>query len=167
MIWIASAVAAAQIAPTPQPLLVEIVRDAITDRERATATLRGNGERIVIRCEAPKWDDVEVSYHSRRWLERGNLLTGEKPITYRFDDQRPERRLWRVRDRTASFGGRGRVMAFLQALRVARRLVIRARDVENHSFDSVFEIGESAPAIPALLDACGSPRADPRIIGEQ
>lgn len=167
MILIALALAAAQAAPTPAPLEIEIVRDAITDLQRATATLRGDGERIVIRCEAPNWGDIDVRYHSRRWLARGNFLTGQQPITLRFDDGRPQRRLWHVRDRTANFDDRGRAIAFLRALMGARRLVLRTRDVENHMFDSIFEIGDATPAIVALLHTCGSRRVNPRIIGER
>jgi hypothetical protein len=167
MISIALALAATQAAPIPAPLEIEIARDAITDRERATATLRGDGERIVIRCEAPNWGDIDISYHSRRWLARGNFLTGHSPVTIRFDDGRPQRRLWHVRDRTANFDDRGRAIAFLRALMSARRLVVRTRDVENRTFDSVFQIGESTPAIVALLHTCGSRRVNPRIIGER
>ena len=92
------------------------MRDAITDRLRATAILRGEGERIEIRCESPDWGDVSVRYHSRRWLARGNVLTGQQPLIYRFDEQRPVRRLWHVHDRTASFDDRGRLVAFLRSL---------------------------------------------------
>ena len=77
------------------------MRDAITDRLSATATLRANGERIEIRCRAPDWGDVSVEYHSRRWIARGNFLTGQQPVTYRFDDHAPVRRLWHVDDRIA------------------------------------------------------------------
>jgi hypothetical protein len=166
MFLIALALATAQPAilrPAP-PVELSIVRDAITDRLRATATLRGAGERIVIRCESPDWGDVSVEYHSRRWLARGNIITGQNPVTYRFDDQRPVRRLWHVNDRRASFDDRGRLVAFLRAMMGSRRLVIRTRDIENHRFDSVFTIGESTNAITQLLQTCGSRRLNPRII---
>jgi hypothetical protein len=168
MILIALALAASQAPaePAPRALEIEIVRDAITDRQRATATLRGDGERIVISCAAPNWGDIDVAYHSRRWLARGNFLTGHHPVTYRFDDQRPQRRLWHVRDRTANFDDRGRAISFLRSLMGARRLVLRTRDIENRTFDSVFAIGESTPAITALLNTCGSRRFNRRIIGE-
>ena len=167
MILIALALAAAQPAEPPPPVEIEIVRDPISDRQRAAVTLRGGGERIVIRCEAPNWGDIDIAFHSRRWLARGNFLTGREPVTYRFDDERPQRRLWHVRDRTANFDDRGHVIAFLQAMMRARRLVLRTRDVENHTFDSVFEIGETTPAIVSLLHTCGSRRVNPRIIGER
>jgi hypothetical protein len=143
---------------------VSIVRDAITDRRRATATLRGEGERIEIRCESPDWGDVSVRYHSRRWLARGNFVTGQKPLIYRFDEQRRVRRLWHVHERTASFDDRGRVVSFLRSLMSGRRLVIRGRDIENHRFDSIFTIGESSAAIARLLQTCGSRRLNPRIL---
>jgi len=166
MVLIALALAAAQAATAPPapPLQLSIVRDPITDRLRATATLRSEGERIVIRCESPDWGDVSVEYHSRRWLARGNILTGQNPIIYRFDQQRRVRRLWYINDRTASFDDRGRLVSFLRAMMGARRLVIRARDIENHRFDAVFPIGESTSAITQLLQTCGSRRLNPRII---
>ena len=117
-------------------MTVEVVRDAINDRLRATATLRANGERIEIRCREPDWGDVSIQYHSRRWIARGNFFSGMQPVTYRFDDHAPIRRLWHVRDRTASFDDRGRVIAFVGALMGARRLVLRTRDIENRTFDA-------------------------------
>lgn len=166
MLLIALTLAALQAAPAPpaRPMEIQIVRDAITDRLRATAILRGEGERIVIRCESPDWGDVSVEYHSRRWLARGNIITGQNPVTYRFDNQRPRRRLWHIDDRKASFDDRGRLVAFLRAMMGARRLVIRTRDIENHRFDSVFSIGESTSAITQLLQTCGSRRLNPRIL---
>ena len=166
MVLIALALAVLQpaMAPPALPLEVTIARDAITDRLRATAVLRGEGERIEIRCESPDWGDVSVRYHSRRWLGRGNVLTGQHPVTYRFDDQRPRRKLWRVRDRTASFDDRGRLVAFLRGLMGAHRLVIRTRDIENHTFDSVFTIGETTNAVSQLLQTCGSLRLNRRVL---
>jgi hypothetical protein len=158
---------AAYAEPAPQPMTVEVVRDAITDRLRATAILRADGERIEIRCREPDWGDVSVQYHSRHWIARGNVLTGQQPVTYRFDDHAPIRRLWRVRDRRASFEGRGRVISFVGALMDARRLVLRTRDIENRTFDAVFPIGETQSAIVALLHTCGSRRINPPLIGER
>ena len=158
---------AAPAEPAPQPMTVEVVRDAINDRLSATATLRANGERIEIRCRAPDWGDVSIQYHSRRWIARGNFLTGMQPITWRFDDHAPTRRLWHVRDRVASFDNRGRVIAFVNSLMGARRLVLRTRDIENRTFDAAFPIGESRTAIVTLLHTCGSRRLNPRIIGQQ
>jgi len=166
LIALALAASQAPVEPAPRPLEIGIARDAITDRQRATATLRANGERLVISCAAPNWGDINVAYHSRRWLARGNFLTGHQPVTYRFDDQRPHRRLWHVRQRTANFDDRGRAISFLRGLMGARRLVLRTRDIENRTFDSVFEIGESTSAITALLNTCGSRRFNRRIVGE-
>jgi hypothetical protein len=153
--------------PPAQPMTVDVVRDAINDRLRATAILRANGERIEIRCRAPDWGDVSVQYHSRHWIARGNVFTGQQPVTYRFDDHAPVRHLWRARDRSASFDGRGRVIAFVGALMNARRLVLRTRDIENRTFDAVFPIGETRSAIVELLHTCGSRRINPPLIGKQ
>jgi hypothetical protein len=164
---LATPLAAPEAEPPAQPMTVEVVRDPINDRLRATATLRANGERIEIRCRAPDWGDVSVEYHSRRWIARGNFLSGQQPVTYRFDDHAPIRRLWHVRDRVASFDDRGRVIAFVAALMNARRLALRTRDIENRSFDAAFPIGETQGAIVELLHTCGSSRINPRIIGKQ
>jgi hypothetical protein len=168
MFSIALAMLAAQAAPEPppEPMEIEIVRDAITDRLRATATLRGEEGRIEIKCESPDWGDVTVEYHSRRWLARGQFLSGRQPITFRFDEERPHRRLWHVNDRHASFDDEGRVISFLISLMRSRRLVLRMRDVENHTFDSAFAIGETRGAITQLLQTCGSGRMNPRVLGE-
>jgi hypothetical protein len=168
MFPIALALLAAQAAPEPppEPMEIAVVRDPITDHLRATATLHGDEGRIEIWCESPQWGDVRIEYHSRRWLARGQLFTGQQPITYRFDEGRPYRRLWHVRDRTASFDDKGRVVSFLIALMRSHRLVLRTRDVENHTFDSAFAIGETRGAITTLLNTCGSMRLNPRVLGE-
>ena len=163
----ASAQPPAAAEPVPEPMTVEVVRDAITDRLRATAILRANGERIELRCRAPHWGEISVEYHSRRWIARGNFLSGLQPVTYRFDDHAPVRRLWRVHERVASFDDRGRAVAFLGALMNARRLVLRTRDIENRTFDAVFPIGDTQAAIVELLHTCGSSEINPRIIGQQ
>jgi hypothetical protein len=164
---LAAPLAAAEAEPAAQPMTIEVVRDAITDRIRATATLRANGERIEIRCREPDWGDLSVEYHSRRWIARGNFLSGLQPVTTRFDDHAPLRRLWHVRDRVASFDDRGRVIAFVGALMRAHRLVLRTRDIENRSFDAVFPIGETQSAIVELLHSCGSKRTNLPLIGER
>jgi len=177
MFSIALALAAAQaqlapvqptgLEPAPEPMTVEIVRDAITDRLSAIATLRAGGERIELRCRERDWGRISVEYHSRHWIARGNFLSGLQPVTYRFDDHAPVRRLWRVRQRVARFDDGGRAIAFVGALMKARRLVLRTRDIENRTFDAVFPIGESRQAIVDLLHTCGSSEINPRIIGEQ
>jgi hypothetical protein len=164
---VAAPIAAVQPEPAPQPMTVEVVRDAITDRLSATATLRANGERIEIRCRAPDWGEVSVEYHSRRWIARGNFLTGQQPVTYRFDDHAPVRRLWHVDERVAGFDNRNAVIAFVDGLLGARRLVLRARDVENRTFDASFPIGETRTAVAGLLHTCGSRRLNPRILGRE
>ena len=118
-----------------------------------------------IRCRAPAWGEVSVQYHSRHWIARGNFLTGRQPVTYRFDDHAPVRRFWLVRQRVARFDDRGRAIAFIGALMNSRRLVLRTRDIENRTFDASFPIGETRPAIAALLQTCGSGRLNPRILG--
>jgi hypothetical protein len=162
---LAAPLAAAQSESAPQPMTVEVVRDAITDRLSATATLRANGERIELRCREPDWGEVSVEYHSRRWIARGNFLTGQQPVTYRFDDHAPVRRLWHVDERIAGFDNRNAVIAFVDGLLGARRLVLRTRDVENRTFDASFPIGETRSAIAVLLHTCGSRRLNPRILG--
>jgi hypothetical protein len=164
---VAAPLAAAQPEPAPQPMTVAVVRDAITDRLSATATLRANGERIEIRCRAPDWGEVSVEYHSRRWIARGNFLTGQQPVTYRFDDHAPVRRLWHVDERVAGFDNPSAVIAFVDGLLGARRLVLRTRDVENRTFDASFPIGETRPAITELLHTCGSRRLNPHILGPE
>ena len=59
------------------------------------------------------------------------------------------------------------MIAFVSALIGARRLVLRTRDIENRTFDTIFPIGETRPAIVELLHTCGSHRLNPYIIGEE
>jgi hypothetical protein len=169
MIVFALALAAMQAPAAPPPAPPEIVtgQDAINDRPFAHITVRGvRGERLEISCRAPNWGDIDIAYHSRHWLARGNFLTGAQPVTIRFDDERARRRLWHVRDRTANFDDRGRAIEFLQAMLRAQRLTLRTRNVENRTFDSVFAIGDSRAAIERLLATCGSRRFNPRVLGE-
>jgi hypothetical protein len=134
MILTAFALAALQppTEPPVPPAEIEVARDAITDRTSARLTLHGDGERVVVSCEAPEWGELRIRYHSRRWLARDHFLSGARPITHRFDDEPPQRRFWHVEDRAATLAQRRRTVAFLQGLLRSERLVIRTRDIEGN-----------------------------------
>jgi len=140
--------------PPPRPMTVEVVRDPITDAVRADATLRDDGNRLVVSCDPAEYDGPRIRVHSRRWLGRGHLFSGHRPVIYRFDNQRPRRMLWDIEDRRATLSRGRRVAAFLNELQTAQRLVIRARDVENRRFDMIFRLKDVAPALGQALAAC-------------
>jgi len=142
--------------PPPRPAAVEVVRDLITDEVRAYATVRDGGDRLVVSCAPGDYDGARVAFHSRRWLARGNLFTGERPVVYRFDNLPPRRMMWDVNDRRGLLTGNSRVAAFLSGLVGSERLVIRARDIENRRFDMVFRLVDVAPALRHALAACRS-----------
>ena len=156
------ALALGAVEPPPQPMAVEVVRDAITDEIRAFATLREDGNRLVVSCEPSKYDGPRVTIHARRWLARASLFTGSHPgdrhVTYRFDDRPPRRTMWRVRDRHGMLEGHSRANPFLAELVSAERLVVRTRDVENHRYDLTFRLTGVQPAVDQALAACGQAR---------
>lgn len=141
----------------PEPMRVSIGRDQINDRIRATATLRQGGNRLVVICEPGNEDGPRITLNSRRWLARGHLLSGRRRITYRFDNQPPRRMFWEIDDRRATLTRDARVASFLSDLRTARRLVIRARDMEKRRFDTVFDLHGAGPAVERLIHACSEP----------
>ena len=138
-----------------QPMTVEIARDPITDGVRASATVRSDGHRLVVSCEPGEYDGARIVFHARRWLAPGHLLSGDRPLTYRFDSQPPRRMMWDVEDRRATLAGRRRVAYFLQALQSAGQVVIRARDAEYRRFDAIFPLKDVQAAIAQVLAACG------------
>jgi hypothetical protein len=140
--------------PPPQPMETMIVRDAITDEIRAFAILRDRGNRLVVSCEPSEYDGARVSVHSRRWLARGNLFTGERPVVYRFDELAPARMMWDVNDRRGLLAGDRRVQRFLDDLTASEELVVRTRDIENHEFDMTFRLLDVRTAVDAALAAC-------------
>jgi len=150
------ALALAAVEPPPQPMEVEIVHDPITDLTRAYATLREEGSRLVVSCEPSQYSGPRVSIHARRWLSRGNLFTGERPVTYRFDNLRPRRMMWDVDDRRAMLTGSRRVRNFIAHLVQAEKLVIRTRDIENHRYDLTFRLAQVRPAVEQALAACAA-----------
>lgn len=164
MLFAALALAAAE-APPPRPMTVEVVRDAITDSVKASATLLDAGQRLTLSCDRADYFGVRVGFSSPRWVARGSFVSPERPIVYRFDSERPRRYLWWVRDRGAYLTGRSRVGRFLHGLITAERLVIRTRDVENHPFDLSFRITGAYPAVRELLEACGETRLRTRLYG--
>ncbi len=143
----------------PQPPEVEVTRDPITDRIRASATLRQAGERLVVSCAPHDDDGPRVSFHSRRWLARGHFISGDRKITYRFDNHQPRRMLWDIEDRRAALTHDQRVAHFLGYLRGSRRLVIRARDVEKRRFHATFDLTGAATAVDQVLRVCAAGRA--------
>lgn len=142
--------------PPPRPMSVEVIRDAITDAVRAFATVRDGRNRLVVACDPSRYAGTRVSFHADRWLARGNLFTGERPVVYRFDDLPPRRMMWDVNDRRGLLTGRSEVAAFLAALAGADRLVIRTRDIENHRMDLVFRLEGVQPALEQALAACAA-----------
>ena len=142
------------LVPPPEPMLVEIAVDPITDAVRASAILRDDGHRLVVSCEPARYDGARISFHSRRWLARGNIFTGERPLVHRFDHQAPRRLIWDIDDRRGQLLGQRRAESFLQSLFGAERLVIRAKDIENRRFDMIFRLEQVRPAVEQALQAC-------------
>jgi hypothetical protein len=138
----------------PRPMTLEVSRDPITDLVRATASLLDQGRRLDVAC-APQYDGIRVSFTSSHWMAGASILTGERPIVYRFDSDRPRRQIWIIRDRGARFDGARRVTRFLRGLIESEYLLLRTRDVEDHRIDLGFRIVGAAPAISGLLEACG------------
>lgn len=162
MLAISLSAVALAVPVLPAPMSVEVVTDVITDQVRAFATLRNEGDRLVISCDPSRYDGFRITVHSRRWLARGNIFTGERPLIFRFDQGPPRRGMWDVSDRHASLMGDARKASFLHQLQTAERLAIRARDIENHRFDMVFTLNGVRPALEQAQAACaGSPAEVP------
>jgi hypothetical protein len=164
MLLIALALAGVE-PPPPAPMSVEVVRDPITDRISASANLYDAGQKLTVTCDASDYGGIRVVFSSNRWLARDSFFTGERPLVYRFDNQRPRRLIWVMRDRGARLAGRQRVGAFLGWLIRSERLVFRTRDVEDHRYDLSFRINGAYPAIARLLDVCGETEMKARLFG--
>jgi hypothetical protein len=149
------ALALAAIDPPPRPMTLEFERDSITDEISVKAELRDGPNRIEVTCDPADYRGIRVDLHTNRWLARGNMLTGERPLTYRFDDARPRRTMWDVSHRRARLEGRRRVLAFMRALAASRRLVVRTRDVEGRRYELAFRLVDTRPAVERTLEACG------------
>ena len=156
------ALALAAIEPPPHPMEVEVIRDAITDEIRAHATVRDGGNRLVVSCAPADYGGARITFHSRRWLARGNLFTGERRVTYRFDQHPPVRWMWDIEHRSGRIGDDDKVDPFLRDLVNAQRLVIRVRDVENHVYDLTFRLVDVRPALEQALAACSAAAAASR-----
>jgi hypothetical protein len=169
MFFLALALVAADEPPAaivPRPMTVEVSRDPMNDRVSATATLRDAGNRLDISCDPGRYDGMRVSFTSMYWLARGNVLTGERSVSYRFDDQRPRRLYWHVESRSGRIGdSRNRARPFIREMVSAERVVLRTRDVSERPIDITFRIVGARPAIAQLLDACGEDELKDRLFG--
>ena len=96
---LALALAAAQ--PPAEPMTAEVVRDALTDRVTATATLRADYDRLVIGCDPYRVRRPWVRFDARRWFRPGNPFNGNLSLAYRFDAQPSHRMMWSVRETSA------------------------------------------------------------------
>jgi hypothetical protein len=144
------------IEPPARPMDFELVRDAITDHLRAYAIQRDHRNRLVVSCEPENHDGPRVTFHSERWLARGQLLSGNRPVTYRFDQSPPQRVLWDINDRRGILSSQRRVRSFLEYLMVSETLVIRTRDSEDHPFDITFRLVDVRPAVEQVLATCAA-----------
>ncbi|HTU09882.1 MAG TPA: hypothetical protein VMG08_03200 [Allosphingosinicella sp.] len=149
--------------PLPRPMTVEIVRDPITDDLRVQATLRDQDRRLTLACDPHDFEFIRVTFTSNRWLVRGNFITRERPLLYRFDDARPVRLIWIVKDREARLAGRNRVGDFLRGLVDADEVVFRTRDVESTRILLRFRIVGAREAVDQLLRQCGENELHNRI----
>ena len=141
--------------PLPRAMAVETVRDPITDDLRVQATLRDQDRRLTLACDPHDFEFIRVTFTSNRWLVRGNLITRERPLIYRFDDARPRRLIWIVKDREARLAGRRRVGEFLRGFIGADEVVFRTRDVESNRILLRFRIVGGREAVDQLLRQCG------------
>ncbi len=142
--------------PLPRAMTVETTRDTITDELRVSAILRDAAQqRLTLTCDPHDHEFIRVTFTSMRWLVRGNFITRERALIYRFDDLPARRRIWLVKDREARLGGRERVTEFLRELIGARELVFRTRDVESNRIELRFRIVGARAAVQQLLEACG------------
>jgi hypothetical protein len=164
MLLVALALAAIDL-PPPRPMAVAVSHDPITDQVRASADLYDTGQRLTISCDPTHYHGLRVSFTSSAWLSRGNIFTGERPLTYRFDRGEPVRQEWNIRDRNARLVSSGHVAAFLDGLIGADLLVFRTRDVEEHRLDLSFRIVGARAAVAQLLEVCGEAGLRARLFG--
>ena len=140
--------------PPAQPASVEVIRDPITDQVRAYATVRARRDRLVVSCDSTERAEPQIAFHADRWLARGNFFSGHRPITHRFDNRRPRRQMWDIKDRHATLTGRRRIASFLAFLVASEKLVIRTRDLERNRLDITLPLLEVRPAIEQVMSAC-------------
>ena len=151
--------------PLPRPMAVETVRDPITDDLRVQTTLRDQSQRLTLACDPHDFEFIRVTFTSNRWLVRGNVITRERPLIYRFDDNRPVRLIWIVKDREARLAGRHRVGDFLAGLIDADEVVFRTRDVEANRILLRFRVVGAREAVDQLLRQCGETELHQRLFG--
>lgn len=166
MFLIALALQAAEPpSPPPRPMRVEVTRDTISDDITATAILQDRDAKLQLVCEPDDYEGVRVIFSSRHWLAGNSFFTGERPLLYRFDEERPVRLVWIMRDRGARLAGRQRVTRFLRGLIGADQLLFRTRDIEDRPVDIAFRLVGARPAVEQLLTACGEQRMRRRLFG--
>ena len=149
--------------PLPRPMAVETVRDPISDDVRVQATLRDQDRRLTLACDPHDFEFIRVTFTSNRWLVRGNFLTRERALIYRFDDAPPVRLIWIVKDREARLAGRRRVGEFLRQFIDADEVVFSTRDVETNRILLRFRIVGARQAVDQLLRQCGENELHDRI----
>ncbi len=175
MLLIALALAAIDL-PPPRPMSVAGV--ARSDHRPGPGQRRPlrHRQRLTVSCDPAHYHGLRVSFTSSAWLSRGNIFTGERPLTYRFDQSEPVRQEWNIRDRSARLEHGGHVTAFLDGLIAADLLVFRTRDVRGASARPQLP-GSSAraprwrscsrsAAKPACARACSEPLRFDRIARE-
>jgi hypothetical protein len=146
-------------------MAVETMRDPITDDLRVQTTLRDQSQRLTLACDPHDFEFIRVTFTSNRWLVRGNVITRERPLIYRFDDNPPVRLIWIVKDREARLAGRSRVGDFLAGFIDADEVVFRTRDVESNRILLRFRVVGAREAVGQLLRQCGEHELHQRLFG--
>ena len=142
----------------PEPMFAEIWRDPITDEVKAFATQQDGLNRIAVGCDPTRFDGLRVTLTTRHWLGRGEIVVGARGLTHRFDDARPQRMLWLVRDRSARLVHRRNIRSFLRWMAVSETLAFRTRNFEEDRLDLSFRLTDVRGPLVRVLEACGENR---------
>ena len=93
-------------APPPRPMQVEVVRDAITDRVSASATLVDRAE-AGRRLRRRDYRGIRVRFSSAHWVARPFFVGRARPVHLPLRRAAAAPAIWVLRDRGAPASGAG------------------------------------------------------------
>ncbi|MET4684888.1 energy transducer TonB [Brevundimonas faecalis] len=136
---------------------VESSTDAFSDKRTVTASVRGRGFAMVVRCKS---DLLETYFLG------GYVGDDDANVRYRIDGGEVQEDVW---DSSTSKDGLfadapGEVARWMAS---GSRMVLEYEDFSGTPHQFNIPLGGSAVAINQALDACGVPRTNPRTIDGQ
>lgn len=133
-------------------------RDQMTDAVKARIFVLSQDAAFFVKCDGESNDEIYLQFASTEFLGGSTSYRNMyRDFTYRFDDDEALTGSWRYVDQGAAAFSASEVRSFLDRLRAAHRLRVRAYTYRGRAVDADFDIHGADAMLDRLLKVCKRP----------